>query len=101
LLALETALVLALYRMLKRRGMPEERLLLYYWNPLVLVESFGSGHVDLAAAAFLVISLALYEGAATCAPGPPSRSRSSRSTFRPSHPWLVRRRAWVLLGAAR
>jgi len=101
LLALETALVLALYRMLKRRGMPEERLLLYYWNPLVLVESFGSGHVDLAAAAFLVISLALYEGSRHVRAGA-AFSLAVLTKYVPALliPWLVRRRAWVLLGAA-
>ena len=60
LLALETALLLALAFLLRTRGLPPERLLLYYWNPLVVVESFGSGHVDLAVAAFLVVALALH-----------------------------------------
>jgi alpha-1,6-mannosyltransferase len=101
LLLLETFLVLALLRLLRERGVPEDRLLLYYWNPLVLVESFGSGHVDLAAAAFLVPSLLLYE-----------RRRNARAgilfalavltKFVPGLliPWLLRRRAWVLLAAA-
>jgi len=101
LLSLETLLVLALLRLLRDRGLPEERLLLYYWNPLVLVESFGSGHVDLAAAAFLVPSLLLYE-----------RRRHARSgilfalavltKFIPGLliPWLLRRRAWILLAVA-
>src|SRR5205823_7439014 len=61
LLALESMSILSLLRLLRHRGFAPERLLLYYWNPLVLVESFGSGHVDLAAAAFLLLSLALYE----------------------------------------
>ncbi len=101
LLVLETLLVLALLRLLRERGMPEERLLLYYWNPLVLVESFGSGHVDLAAAALLVPSLLLYE-----------RRRNARAgilfalavltKYIPGLliPWLLRRRAWLLLAAA-
>ncbi|HYR52893.1 MAG TPA: glycosyltransferase 87 family protein [Candidatus Dormibacteraeota bacterium] len=61
LLLLESALVLALLQLLRSRGLPRERLLLYYWNPLLLVESFGSGHVDLAATVFLVVALALYD----------------------------------------
>jgi hypothetical protein len=61
LLALEGILLVSLRSLLRRRGLPEERLLLYYWNPLVIVESFGSGHVDLAAAAFLLAALALEE----------------------------------------
>jgi len=93
--------VLSLHRLLRRRGLKSERLLLYYWNPLVLVESFGSGHLDLAVAAFLVFSLDLYE-----------RSRPVRSgiafglavlvKYVPGLliPWFIRRRAWVLLAAA-
>jgi hypothetical protein len=61
LLALEAILLLALAAILRARGQPSERLLLYVWNPLVIVESFGSGHVDLAAAAFLLLALALLE----------------------------------------
>jgi hypothetical protein len=61
LLVLEVALLLSLAFLLKARGLPPERLLLYYWNPLVVVESFGSGHLDLAVAAFLVLALALQE----------------------------------------
>lgn len=61
LLALEALLLLGLASLLRARGQPRERLLLYFWNPLVIVESFGSGHVDLAAAAFLVFALALHE----------------------------------------
>jgi alpha-1,6-mannosyltransferase len=62
LLILETLTLAALAALLRRRGLSAERLLLYYWNPLVIVESFGSGHVDLAAAAFLLAALALAEG---------------------------------------
>ena len=101
LLALELALVLALLRLLSARGLPQERLLLYYWNPLVLVESFGSGHVDLAAAAFLVVAIALYER------GRPARAGVAfalavMTKYVPGLllPWLIRRRAWVLLAAA-
>ena len=61
LFLLESALVLALLKLLRSRGLPRERLLLYYWNPLLLVESFGSGHVDLAATAFLMVALWLYD----------------------------------------
>ncbi len=100
LLFLEFALVVALLRLLSARGLANERLLLYYWNPLVLVESFGSGHVDLAAAAFLIIAIGLHE-----------RSRPARAgvafalailtKYVPGLllPWLIRRKAWVLLAA--
>jgi len=61
LFVLEAVLLLSLAFLLRARGLPPERLLLYYWNPLVVVESFGSGHLDLAVAAFLVLALALHE----------------------------------------
>src|SRR2546426_1272935 len=101
LLALESALVLALLRLLWGRGLPSDRLLLYYWNPLVLVESFGSGHVDLVAAALLVAALALYEA------GRPARAGvvfalAVLAKYVPGLliPWLLRRRAWILLASA-
>lgn len=61
LLGLEGLTLVALASLLRRRGLPAERLLLYYWNPLVIVESFGSGHLDLAIGVFLVAALALEE----------------------------------------
>ena len=61
LLLLEALLLFALRDLLRARGLPEERLLLYYWNPLVIVESFGSGHLDLVAGVFLLAALALEE----------------------------------------
>ncbi len=61
LLAVEALLLVSLRSLLRRRGLPEERLLLYYWNPLVIVESFGSGHLDVAAASLLLAALALEE----------------------------------------
>lgn len=101
LLAVELALLLALLDLLRRRGLPSERLLLYYWNPLVLVESFGSGHVDLAAAAFLVAAIALYE-ARRAIPAGISFALAVLTKFVPGllAPWFLRRRAWALLAGA-
>ncbi len=53
--------VLVLFRMLKRRGLPAARVLLFAWNPLVIVETAHSGHVDALAAFFLVLALELWE----------------------------------------
>ncbi|HEY6572527.1 MAG TPA: glycosyltransferase 87 family protein, partial [Candidatus Eisenbacteria bacterium] len=101
LLALEALLLLALVSLLRARGLPPERLLLYFWNPLVIVESFGSGHVDLAAAAFLLFALALHEG---------KRPRLSGLAFAAAvlvkymplllAPALLRRRAYGTLAVA-
>jgi hypothetical protein len=38
--------VLALDHLLRRRGLPRDRVILYAWNPLPIVESAGSGHVE-------------------------------------------------------
>jgi hypothetical protein len=61
LLLAECVLVLALLALLRARGLPPERILLVAWNPLVIVESYGSGHHDLVLAALLCVSLALLE----------------------------------------
>ena len=101
LLLLESILLYALLDLLRRRGLPSERLLLYYWNPLVLVESFGSGHVDLAAAAFLVTMVSLYERKRAAWAGL-SFALAVLTKYVPGLilPWLIRRRAWLLLGVA-
>jgi alpha-1,6-mannosyltransferase len=61
LLPIEAALWIALLALLRRRSLSEERILLLAWSPLVVIESYGSGHLDLVAAALLVIALALLE----------------------------------------
>ena len=101
LLGIEFILLVAMLDLLRRRGLPSERLLLYYWNPLVLVESFGSGHLDLVAAAFLVAMVALYERKRTAWAGI-SFALAALTKYVPALivPWLIRRRAWLLLGVA-
>ena len=56
--ACELALLALLARMLRRRGLPPERLLILAWSPLALVEVAGSGHNDAAGALLLTASLA-------------------------------------------
>lgn len=101
LLALEAALILALLSLLVRRGMPPERLLLYYWNPLIVVECYGSGHLDLALAAFLIVALALEasrkQAAAGLAFGAAILTKLLPLLLIPT---LVRRRAWTLIALA-
>lgn len=98
LLVLEGLAVAALVALLRRRGLPVERLLLYYWNPLVIVESFGSGHVDLAAAAFLLPALALAEGGRRSTAGA-LFSLAVGVKYVPGIlvPYWIRRRSWRLL----
>ncbi|HEV8129477.1 MAG TPA: glycosyltransferase 87 family protein, partial [Candidatus Eisenbacteria bacterium] len=61
LLGLEGLLLLAVGSLLRARREAPAKLLLYYWNPLVVAECYGGGHVDLAAAAFVMAALALEE----------------------------------------
>jgi len=40
------AVVLVLVRLLRRSGKPRDRVILYAWNPLAILETAGSGHVE-------------------------------------------------------
>ena len=101
LLALELALVIGLLELLRGRGLPPRRLLLYYWNPLVIVETYGSGHLDLAAAAFLVLAIALIEARRAFPAGIAfALAVLTKWVAVLLAPWLLRRRAWLLLAAA-
>jgi glycosyl transferase family 87 len=101
LLAAESALVVALVGLLRRRRLPPERLLLYYWNPLVLIESYGSGHIDLLAAVYLGTALFLLE-AGRRVPAGVAFAIAVLTKYVPALvlPYLARRRAFVLLTTA-
>ncbi len=101
LLLLEAVLVLALLALLRGRGAPRERLLLYVWCPLPIIESFGSGHVDLAAAAFLLFALALLERR-RAAWGGAALAAAALVKYMPLLllPALLRRREYAALAAA-
>ena len=57
LVACEIAALFVLARVLRQRGLPGERLLVWAWNPLALVEIAGSGHNE--AFGLLFVALAL------------------------------------------
>lgn len=100
-LPIEAALWVALLFLLRRRGLAAHALLLFAWNPLVVIESYGSGHLDLWMAAFLVISLALMETKRSVAAGA-AFATAVMTKYTPLllAPYLVRRRRWILLGSA-
>jgi hypothetical protein len=101
LLGLEGLLTASLASLLRRRGLPAERLLLYYWNPLVIVESFGSGHLDLAAAGFLLAAVALAErGRHAAAGGALALAVGVKYVPALVAPYWLRRRSLGLLLAA-
>ncbi len=57
MLLCEAVAVWALVSLLKARGLPPGRVLLYAWNPLPIWEFAGSGHVDAAAICCVMLAL--------------------------------------------
>lgn len=53
----ELAMLAVLARVLARRGLPRERLLVAAWSPLALVEIAGSGHNDALGLLFVALGL--------------------------------------------
>jgi hypothetical protein len=56
MVAFEVLTVAAILGLLARRGLPPTRVIIYAWHPLPLFEFAGSGHVDAAALAFLMLA---------------------------------------------
>jgi hypothetical protein len=52
-------LVAVLLRLLRRVGIPAGQILIYAWNPLVVSEVAGNGHVDVLAVLFLITGIHL------------------------------------------
>lgn len=57
IVAFEAAAVLVLIRLLVLLGLPAQRVLIYAWHPLAVWEFAGSGHIDAAAVALIVLAL--------------------------------------------
>jgi len=57
--AFDLATCTILLRILARLRLPPGRAILYAWNPLPIMETAGSGHVDAVAVFFLIICLAV------------------------------------------
>ena len=100
-LPFEIAAWLALVTLLRRRALAPERILLFAWNPLLLVESYGSGHVDLLAAAVLVLAIALLD-LGRRVPAGIAWAIASLIKYTPLllGPTFARKRAWALLTTA-
>jgi alpha-1,6-mannosyltransferase len=56
MVAFEALAVWAILQLLAARGLPPSRILIYAWHPLPLWEFARSGHVDIAAIAFLLLA---------------------------------------------
>jgi hypothetical protein len=55
---LDVAVVFALLALLASSGGPRERVVLYAWNPLAVVETAGSGHIEPLGVLFVVLAVA-------------------------------------------
>jgi hypothetical protein len=85
--------MLVLIRLLRRRGLPAAYVLFFAWNPLVIVETAHSGHVDAMAAFFLVLGLDLWESGRRVWGGAVlGASALVKYLALASLPWLARRR---------
>jgi alpha-1,6-mannosyltransferase len=98
----ELATLVVLARLLRRRGLPPERLLVLAWSPLALVEIAGSGHNEAFGMLWLALALlaldadrpllsALFAGAGFMSKYLPGLVAAG---------WLRRYRWWHLLVAA-
>jgi alpha-1,6-mannosyltransferase len=61
MLAFEGLAVWSILQLLKARGLPASRILLYAWHPLPLWEFAGDGHVDAIAIGFLLLGFVAVE----------------------------------------
>lgn len=57
MLAFEALAIWAILKLLQARGLPSVLVLVYAWHPLAMWEVAGSGHVDIVAAAFLLLAI--------------------------------------------
>jgi len=61
MLAFEAVAVWTILQLVAMRGLPQSRILLYAWHPLPLWEFARSGHLDIAAIAFLLLAFLAME----------------------------------------
>ena len=57
MVAFDLAAIWAILGLLRRRGLPPTRILLYAWHPLPLYEFANSGHVDAAAVSLMLLAV--------------------------------------------
>jgi hypothetical protein len=88
--------------LLRRRGLPGERLLVLAWSPLALVETAGSGHNEAFGALFLVLALAGLESGRPL-PSILAAAIGAQAKFLPglvAAAWARRYRVWHLAAGA-
>src|SRR6266704_2297174 len=102
LVACELLTLWPLAVLLRRRGLPRERLLILAWSPLALVEIAGSGHNEAFGFLFLAWSMAALEAGRPLASAV-AAAFGFQAKFLPglvAAAWARRYRAWHVLVAA-
>ncbi|MFP6597789.1 MAG: glycosyltransferase 87 family protein, partial [Candidatus Hydrogenedentota bacterium] len=57
LLTCDIGILLLLILILRKSGLPETRILIYWWNPLLIRETYNAAHMDLVIMIFLILAL--------------------------------------------
>lgn len=57
LILIDSAAILLMIRIALKSDIPSSRIILYAWNPLIVMETASSGHIDSAAVFFLISSI--------------------------------------------
>jgi hypothetical protein len=102
LAACELACLLPLAVLLKRRGLPRERLLVLAWSPLALVETAGSGHNEAFGLLLTLLALAALEARRPLLSAI-AAAVAFQAKFLPgliAAAWARRYRAWQVMAAA-
>ncbi len=60
LLFVEIILFLVIFRMVQHFNLNKFRLLIYFYNPLLIIETYSSGHVEIAGVSFFWIAVYLF-----------------------------------------
>jgi hypothetical protein len=98
----ELGALVALGALLRRQGLPRERLLVWAWSPLALVEIAGSGHNEAFGMLFVVLALVALESGRPLASAI-AAGLGFQAKFLPglvAASWLRRYRPWHLAVAA-
>ncbi|WP_198013924.1 hypothetical protein [Desulforegula conservatrix] len=79
IILLDSLSILVMIRIAMKAEIPSSRIILYAWNPLVVMETASSGHIDSAAVFFLILSIYMLTA---CAPDKESRQIYFASALR-------------------
>ncbi len=61
LILFDLGIIFLLYLLLKKLKQPVENIMIYIFNPLIIIEFYGSGHTEPAVAFFVLLSIYFYK----------------------------------------